>query len=300
MPLVYCVAYTKQMQDQIVYYFLNLKHKFFYLFYNTAAAQKFCNFVYMEFFVDKASVVRKIWGNSDTILFIFAGSAAEFALNKAVDWLYYTGKLPADPIGRLFSTVEYARQIVFSEKEEALCAIDKITAIHSSLETSRGTLIPDWAYRDVLFMLIHYSIAAFELLQQKLSSAEKEEVFSVFYRVGSRMHLKELPSNYNEWVTAREHHLNNDLAKSKYTTDLYKQYKKQLGFIRYKILLESQILVVPAQVKKLLGFRSISPLLPAIHFYKITRYFKLNWILKLLLLPKAYKSQIKSLDIAPA
>ena len=59
----------------------------------------------MQYFVDKNSVVRKIWGKSDTVLFIFAGAAAEFALNKAVDWLYFTGKLPADPLGRLFSTV---------------------------------------------------------------------------------------------------------------------------------------------------------------------------------------------------
>ena len=62
------------------------------------------------YFVPESSIVRTIWGKSDTILFIFAGSAAEFALNKAVDWLYYTGKLPADPLGRLFSTVAYARQ----------------------------------------------------------------------------------------------------------------------------------------------------------------------------------------------
>ncbi|MEJ7663471.1 MAG: hypothetical protein WKG07_29945 [Hymenobacter sp.] len=40
------------------------------------------------------------------VLFIFAGAAAEFALNKAVDWLYFTGRLPADPLGRLFSTVD--------------------------------------------------------------------------------------------------------------------------------------------------------------------------------------------------
>ena len=72
----------------------------------------------IQYFVDKDSVVREIWGKSDTILFIFSGAAAEFALNKAVDWLYYTGKLPADPLGRLFSTVTYARQIVFLEKAE--------------------------------------------------------------------------------------------------------------------------------------------------------------------------------------
>lgn len=45
----------------------------------------------MELFVAKNSIVRKIWGKSDTVLFIFAGASAEFALNKAVDWLYYTG-----------------------------------------------------------------------------------------------------------------------------------------------------------------------------------------------------------------
>src|SRR5437763_15574597 len=103
----------------------------------------------MEFFVEKDSIVRKIWGKSDTILFIFAGASAEFALNKAVDWLYFTGRLPQDPIGRLFSTVSYARHIVFAEKESALRAIDKMGQIHSELELNRGYKIPDWAYRDV-------------------------------------------------------------------------------------------------------------------------------------------------------
>jgi len=40
----------------------------------------------MEYFVDKKSVVREIWGKGDTVLFIFAGSAAEFALNKAANF----------------------------------------------------------------------------------------------------------------------------------------------------------------------------------------------------------------------
>ena len=59
----------------------------------------------MKNFVKEDSIVRTIWGKSDTIIFIFAGAAAEFALNKAVDWLYFTGRLPSDPIGRLFSTM---------------------------------------------------------------------------------------------------------------------------------------------------------------------------------------------------
>ncbi|RZM25808.1 MAG: DUF2236 domain-containing protein, partial [Pedobacter sp.] len=35
----------------------------------------------MKSFVSKQSIVRKIWGNIDVILFIFAGAAAEFSLN---------------------------------------------------------------------------------------------------------------------------------------------------------------------------------------------------------------------------
>jgi hypothetical protein len=253
----------------------------------------------MQYFVDKGSIVREIWGKGDTILFIFAGASAEFALNKAVDWLYYTGRLPADPLGRLFSTVNYARDIVFSEKQDALNAIDKITAIHSAVEKSRGTSIPDWAYRDVLFMLIDYSIRSYEVLERKLKEAEKHEVFNVFYNVGARMGLKDLPLTYASWRTMRKEHLEQDLAKSKYTVDLYKQYKKHLGLIRYKLLLEGQILVVPKRVNQLLSLGSVSLLSPVLQLYKFSRKLKLDWLLKSTILPTKYKSQIKNLDVQP-
>jgi hypothetical protein len=250
----------------------------------------------MPLFVPEHSIVRKIWGKSDTIIFIFAGAAAEFALNKAVDWLYFTGKLPSDPIGRLFSTVAYARQIVFSENEAALKAIDKITAIHTAVETSRQQQIPDWAYRDVLFMLIHYSIVSHELLERKLTDAEKAEVFDVFYRAGVRMHLKGLPANFSEWEIMRLEHLENHLQKSDFTIDLFKQYKKHLGFIRYKLLLQGQILVVPPTVNHLLSLGNFSWLGILLPFYKLSRNVKLDWFIKSLFLPKKYKAQIKDLE----
>lgn len=251
----------------------------------------------MKFFVGKESVVREIWGKGDTILFIFAGASAEFALNKAVDWLYFTGVLPSDPLGRLFSTVNYARQIVFSENEEALRAIDKIAAIHAAVENKRGGKIPDWAYRDVLFMLIHYSISSFEVLERKLTVAEKEEVFNVFYRVGDRMGLQSLPTNYIDWVLSRESHLTNDLAYSKYTKDLFKQYRKHLGFVRYKLLREAQVLVVPEKVNVLLNLGERSLIKPVLGIYKLTRYVKLDWFLKSAILPAEYKKEIKELDV---
>jgi hypothetical protein len=253
----------------------------------------------MRYFVDTNSIVREIWGKGDTILFIFAGASAEFALNKAVDWLYYTGRLPADPLGRLFSTVNYARDIVFSGNEAALNAIDKITAIHSAVEKSRGASIPDWAYRDVLFMLIDYSIRSYELLERKLTEAEKEEVFNVFYKVGDRMGLKGLPLNYVSWLQMRKEHLEQDLVRSNYSIDLYKQYRKHLGIIRYKLLLEGQILVVPVRVNNLLELGNVSLLSPILKVYKLSRKVKLDWMLKSTVLPGKYKKQIKNLDVQP-
>ena len=250
----------------------------------------------MEYFVERDSIVRRIWGKSDTILFIFAGSAAEFALNKAVDWLYFTGRLPADPIGRLFSTVSYARWIIFSPAEEAHKAIDKIVSIHSGVEKARGFAIPDWAYRDVLFMLIHYSIAAFELLERKLSDDEKEELFNVFYRVGHRMGLKDLPVSYKAWLPVREAHMQNDLERSPYTDDLFSQYRKHLGAARYRVLREGQILVVPERVNQLLKFGRFSWLTPVVPLYKFSRWVKMDWLIKTILLPPAYQKQIRELD----
>lgn len=251
----------------------------------------------MQYFVNSNSVVRSIWGKSDTILFIFAGAAAEFALNKAVDWLYYTGRLPADPLGRLFSTVEYARMIVFSDEERAFAAIDRMNAIHSGLEAQRGQAIPDWAYRDVLFMLIDYSIRAFEALERDLTLAEQEEVFDVFFRVGKRMEIKGLPQNYSEWIIMREEHLQENLKNSHFTDDLFKQYRKHLGAIRYLLLIQAQILVVPPIVNKMLQLGSKSIIRIIIPVYKFSRLFKLDKLMKKLLLPKQYQDQINALDI---
>lgn len=250
----------------------------------------------MEEFVAKESIVRSIWGKGDTILFIFAGASAEFALNKAVDWLYFTGKLPKDPLGRLFSTVSYARQIVFASMDEANNAIDKITAIHNAVEGARGGKIPDWAYRDVLFMLIHYSIASFELLERKLTAEEKEEVYNVFYRVGERMGIPALPTSYLTWLPVREQHMQQDLQKSHYTVDLFRQYRKHLGPFRYLLLREAQILVVPRRVRNLLPLRRVSLLRPVIPVYKLSRLVRLDELLKAAILPREYQSQIRALD----
>ncbi len=253
----------------------------------------------VKFFVREDSIVRKIWGKADTVLFIFAGASAEFALNKSVDWLYFTGKIPADPIGRLFSTVSYARNIIFSDIHQALHTIDRMNSIHGAVEKSRGGKIPPHAFRDVLFMLIHYSIASFELLEHPLSTEEKEEVVNVFTRVGRRMEIEDLPSDYESWQKMYADHLSNNLERSKYTDDLYVQYKKHLGVFRYYILLNVQWMIASAKVKSLLRLKRMAFFSSVISFYKLCKTIKIDGFLKNMLLPDAYRSEIRNLDIYP-
>lgn len=250
----------------------------------------------MKYFVNKDSIVRKIWGNGDTILLIFAGASAEFALNKAVDWLYFTGKLPADPLKRLFSTVAYARQIVFSDYNDANIAIDKINSIHKGVEKSRGKTIPDWAYRDVLYMLIDYSIRSFELLERPLSITEKEEVFDVFYRMGARMELVNLPQNYQEWQIIRNKAVNENLLNGNFTKDLYKQYRKHLGWFRYQILLQAQMVLVPKRVNKLLNLGYNPMFKGLIKVYQLSRRVGISSFIKCMIMPPEYKKEIIALD----
>ena len=252
----------------------------------------------MKDFVEKDSIVREIWGKADSILFIFAGASAEFALNKAVDWLYFTGRLPADPLGRLFSTVSYARQIVFSEYDAAMKSIDKIAAIHQGVEHSRGAQIPDWAYRDVLFMLIDYSIRSFEVLERKLTRSEKNDLFQTFLAVGERMKINGLPLTLEAWEIMRKQHLQDNLLNSDFTVDLYRQYRKHLGTLRYLMLRQVQIMVVPERVNRLLELGKIQFLMPVLGVYKICRFFGFEKFIRNAILPQDYKEQVIALDMA--
>jgi uncharacterized protein (DUF2236 family) len=250
----------------------------------------------MRPFVKEDSIVRTIWGRGDTILLIFAGASAEFALNKSVDWLYFTGKLPADPLGRLFSTVAYARRIVFAEETEAMKAIDSITSIHKTVEKNRGAVITATAYLDVLFMLIGCSISAYELLERRLRPEEKEEVFAVFHRVGKGMGLEGLPATYPQWETLRARYLQENLEYSKYSKDLYKRYKKSLGWLRYQLLLQAQVLLVPPRIRRLLRLGAIPWLWPAVQVYRFCSFLHLDKGIKTALLPARYRAQVFALD----
>jgi ER-bound oxygenase mpaB/B'/Rubber oxygenase, catalytic domain len=253
----------------------------------------------MRPFIAHHSVVRRIWGDPDIVLLIFAGAAAEFALNRAVDWLFFTNRLPKDPIGRLFSTVHYAQRIVFANEQDALATLTKISAIHSAVERGRGQLIPDWAYRDVLYLLIDNSRRAYELLHGPLSSREKDDLYSGFLRVGLGLQVKQLPTTFEEWEADRDAHLKRDLVYSEYTKMLFEQYRRQLGWWRYQLLLELQGMLVPEHVRELLQLAP-KPLFmrPLVTAYSLVAQLGLQGPVQHALIPKTYWPQIKSLTPA--
>jgi len=250
----------------------------------------------MKTFISKTSIVRKIWSTTDITLFIFAGASAEFALNRQVHWLYFTGKLPADPVGRLFSTIRYAQQIIFSAEGEAVDAISRINKIHHGVEAARGREIPAAAYKDVLYMLIYYSIKSFELLERKLTIEEKDEIVLTFAKIGSGMGIQDIPDSYSEWVSIYEVHLNENLENSLHTRDLFKQYRRQLGAFRYFILLEIQRLLVGERVNRLL--RLGRPLLANwfVPAYRLVRRYDLSKLFIQVLVPNKFRGQLKSMD----
>ena len=247
-------------------------------------------------FVDRHSIVRKIWGDPDLVLLIFAGSAAEFALNRAVDWLFFTGEIPRDPIGRLFSTVRYAQQIVFVDEEKARLTLDRINAQHASVEHDRGQTIPDWAYRDVLYMLIDYSERAHTLLYGPLTQGQKNDLFEVFRRVGEGLHVSELPETYSDWQLDRHRHIVRDLSYSKHTSMLYQAYRRHLGVWRYHLLVEVQALLVPDEVRRLLHLNSNKLMSGLAQTYGIIDSSKLQSLVHTLLSPSRYWADVRSFD----
>jgi uncharacterized protein (DUF2236 family) len=250
----------------------------------------------MRDFVDQRSIVRTIWANPDLILLIFAGSAAEFALNRAVDWLFFTGKIPRDPIGRLFSTVRYAQEIVFATEETARHTLSRINAIHHSVEHQRGQTIPAWAYRDVLYMLVDYSERAYRLLYRPLSASQQHDLYTVFRRIGDELCIPELPATYAEWRQDRRRHLDRDLANSRHTALLFRQYRRHLGLWRYQLLLQVQALLVPKEVRRLLHLSPNNLLSGLVSVYGIVEQCNLQSVVHSLLIPPRYWAEVRKFD----
>lgn len=251
-------------------------------------------------FVHPASVVRRIWGDGDLLLLIFAGAAAEFALNRAVDWLFFTGHLPRDPLGRLFSTAAYAQHIVFADRAGAERTLTRIRAVHGAVEGARGTRIPDWAHRDVLYLLVAYSERAHRVLRRPLSAPEQEDLWEVFRRVGAGLGIPELPGSHADWLEDRGRHLERDLACGEHTRALYAAYRAHLGPWRSHLLRQVQGALVPGRVRHLLGLPGRPWLRPLLPLYPALVRLGLRGGLRRALIPPAHLAAVGRLDLARA
>ena len=174
-------------------------------------------------------VTRRIWGSPDAILLFFAGGAAEFAAIKAVDWLFFTGRLPNAPIERLFETVWFAQQVFLGVPNRATKTIEEINRIHRHLEGARGQEIPQWAYRDVLFILIDYGERAHEVVYGPMSEEERICHLEAALALGRAMDLSGLPTTYAEYEAQRHRQLLEDYERSPLTDELYTRYRASLG-----------------------------------------------------------------------
>jgi uncharacterized protein (DUF2236 family) len=244
--------------------------------------------------------LQRIWGNPDTILLVFAGGAAEFATIKAVDWLFFTNALPADPLGRFFQTVRFAQRICLSPPAQAAAAVTAINRIHQQVEAARGDVIPGWAYRDVLFLLIDYGERAHTIVFGPLSPAERQAHFDAFLAVGQAMDLQDLPATYAAYRAQRHRQLLQDYAHSSLTERLNAAYRTALGPWRFWLLRRLQASLIPDELLPVAGLRPHWLMAAALRAY---RYLpgggnKLRWLHGFLFPPHA-AAQLRHLTYTP-
>jgi uncharacterized protein (DUF2236 family) len=242
------------------------------------------------------AITQEIWGDTDALLLIFGGAAAEFAVNRAVDWLFFTGALPRDPIGRLFRTVRYAQSIAFAEPAAAGRTLEQIRRGHAAVEHARGESIPVWAYRAVLYMLIDYSERAAELLGSPLSSGAQQGLYADFCRIGEGLGVAELPPDYTTWRPDRALRLTEDLAWSPCTARLYAAYRCQLGPWRYRMLRQLQGVLVPPLVRQLLQLPGPARGTHLLAAFRALRYVHLAPAVRRLVIPPRHWHDLEALE----
>ncbi|HEV3049891.1 MAG TPA: oxygenase MpaB family protein, partial [Longimicrobium sp.] len=188
------------------------------------------------------------------------------------------------------------QQVVFADEQGALAALGRIRAAHAAVERSRGGTIPDWAHRDVLYMLIDYSERAHERLARPLTADERRELYDVFYRVGTGLGIPDLPETYADWREDRERHLRRDLLHGEATEALYDQYRKHLGAWRYQLLLRIQAVLAPGHVRGLLRLERAEWLRPLLRLHPVLVRAGLRSMFRRMLIPPQFLPAVRGLD----
>ena len=193
-----------------------------------------------------SEITRAIWGNSENILLIYAGAAAEFALNPENHWLFYTGQLPSDPLRRFERTLRYQQKLFFTPQEAMPSVAKYIKNFHHDVEAKRSReqgpmSISDQAYVQVLSMLIEYGIRGYEYLHRReMSHVERGTYFNDMRSIALMMEIETFPEDYDDYVTRRTQMVMGDLQCNAFTRELMEAYRHSLPRLSYWGLLQFQ------------------------------------------------------------
>ena len=196
---------------------------------------------------------RRVWSDPTSMLLVFVGASAEFPLNPSVDWLFFTGRLPSDPIARFLSTIDYLRRLITADDETRVVEATKLKQLHKDLEDKRGREIPAMSYRDVLCMDTMYSIRSVPLVTGKeLTLAQKDSVVRDLSTVGELMGVPELPWTYDQLCEQRKERMDSWVTND-YTLRLLNSYRRALGPMTYELLVSAYPMLVEPELLERLG-----------------------------------------------
>jgi len=193
-----------------------------------------------------SEITRKIWGDPENVLLIYAGAAAEFALNPENHWLFYTRELPSDPVRRFEKTLSYQKKLFFMPEEAVPAIARHIKDIHTQVEVKRSReqgeiKISDHAYLQVFSMLVEYGIRGYEYLQRrKMSQADREIYFNDIRSIALMMEIRDFPEDYCHYLTRRARMVGSELQCNVFTRELMEAYRKNLDPFSYWGLLQFQ------------------------------------------------------------
>lgn len=198
-------------------------------------------------------VSRRVWSDPTCMLLVFVGSSAEFPLNPAVDWLFYTGRLPSDPLARFLETVAWLRRLIVADEETRNRDAKKLKKLHEVLEQKRGDTIPALSYRDVLCMNMIYSIRSVPLVTGKeLELSEKDAMVRDLSLTGQQMGIQDLPWTWEQLCQQRRERIKK-WVRNDYTSKLLDSYRQALGPLNYEVLISGFPMLVEDEILERLG-----------------------------------------------
>jgi uncharacterized protein (DUF2236 family) len=190
--------------------------------------------------------------------------------------------------------------VFFGDPAGATEAVERINSIHRHVEEARGEEIPQWAYRDMLFILIDYGERAHEVVFGPMTEAERTSHFGVALTLGQAMRLGGLPTTYAEYRDQRNRQLLEDYARGPLTEELYASYRRALGPLRYRLLRLVQASVLPEELRDVLRLEPQPLVEELLRCYRFVPGGgnKLRPLHKVLL-PGRFAKQLRQLERAP-